>query len=123
MNTDSFKQRQLLFQGGSNQVNAPSLKPRASASAPLTNKEMFEPKSKNSSTNINNNKNNNQESNSTQKKSNANNSNAILKLANQMENKIKNLNEDRRKSLHTDQKLDLNILKENPNKKAINKLD
>ena len=122
MKTDSFKQRQLLFQGGSNQANAPPPKPRASA--PLINKEMFEPKSKNSSTNINNNKNNNnQETNSTQKKSNVNNPNPILKLANQMENKIKNLNEDRRKSLHTDEKIDLNISKENLSKKVINKLD
>ena len=120
MNTDSFKQRQLLFQGG-NQVNTPTLKPRSSA--PL-NKEMFEPKSKNSFTNINNIKNNNnQETNSTQKKSNANNQNPIFKLANQMENKIKNLNEEKRKSLNTDEKIDLNILKENQSKKPINKMD
>ena len=118
MNTDSFKQRQLLFQSGSSQGNAP---PKPRASAPLINKDMFEPKSKNNNTNTNNNKiNNTQES---QKKTNVNSSNPFLKIANKMENKKKDINDEsiKRKSFQTEEKIDLNISKDNLSKKNINK--
>ena len=121
MNTDSFKQRQLLFQGGGNQNNLPS---NARASVGF-NRNIFEPKSKANNTNANennNNKNNNQETNNVQKKNNIN-TNPILKLANQMENKMKNMNEDpnKRKSFQSDQ-IDVNNIssKNEQNKKLVN---
>ena len=88
MNTSSFKERQLLFQGGGSDKTNPPLKDKQSN--PLKNKEMFEPKNKNN--NSNNNKNNLQETKTIPKKN--ENINPILKLANQMENKIKNKIED-----------------------------
>ena len=95
MNTDSFKQRQLLFQGGNNP-------PKPRPSAPLINKDMFEPKSKS---------NNAQEPSTTHKM--RINSNPILKIVNQMENK--NKGEDKKNSLKLEEKKDLNISKENKN--------
>ena len=97
MNTDSFKQRQLLFQGGNNP-------PKPRPSAPLINKDMFDPKSKN---------NNTQEPNTTHKKS--INSNPILKIANQMENKNKGEDSSKKNSMKLEEKKDLNISKENKN--------
>ena len=102
MNTDSFKQRQLLFQGGSNPPN-PQPKPRPSA--PLINKDMFEPKSKN---------NNTQEISTAHKKS--INSNPILKIVNQMENKNKGEDLSKKNLMKLEEKKDLNISKENKNK-------
>ena len=115
MNTDSFKKRQLLFQSGGNQGNAIA-KPRASA--PFINKEIFELKPKNNSTNSNNNKNSPQEPNLLQK--NNSNTNPILKLANQMENKKNNNADDsfKRKSIQFNDKKDSNN-KENFQKKIL----
>ena len=50
MNTNSFKERQLLFQGGGNKTNAP---PKERQSLPIINKDIFEPKTKNNNTNKN----------------------------------------------------------------------
>ena len=111
MNTDSFKQRQLLFQGGGNPVNTQP-KPRTSVTS--LNKDLLVAKY-NSSTN-NNNKNIMQDK-SFQKK-NTLNPNSILKIASQMENKKKNVNDDtnKRKSSQLDDKIDLNISKEKSSK-------
>ena len=110
MNTDSFKQRQLLFEGGNNPVNS---QPKPRPSAPLINKDIFEPKSKN---NISNN-------NSIRKGSNVDDSNTIYKkstlsskIENQMENKIKSEVLVKRNTMKLEDKKDLNIGKENKNK-------
>ena len=111
MNTNSFKERQLLFQGGGNKTNAP---PKERQSLPLINKDMFEPKAKSN----NSNKNIVQEDKILKKKS-----NDILKFANQIGNKIKAKNEEdstKKKQAPTDNKDNLNNskndIKQNQNK-------
>ena len=111
MNTNSFKERQLLFQGGGNKTNAP---PKERQSLPLINKDIFEPKAKNN----NSNKNIVQEDKILKKKS-----NDILKFANQIGNKIKTKNEEdstKKKQAPTDNKDNLNNskndIKQNQNK-------
>ena len=110
MNTNSFKERQLLFQGGGNKTNPP----KERQSLPLINKDMFEPKAKNN----NSNKNLVQEDKILKKKS-----NDILKLANQIGNKIKTKNEEdstKKKQVQPDNKNNLNNsksdIKQNLNK-------
>ena len=111
MNTNSFKERQLLFQGGGNKTNAP---PKERQSLPLINKDIFEPKAKSN----NSNKNIVQEDKILKKKS-----NDILKFANQIGNKIKTKNEEdstKKKQAPTDNKDNLNNskndIKQNQNK-------
>ena len=111
MNTNSFKERQLLFQGGGNKTNAP---PKERQSLPLINKDIFEPKAKSN----NSNKNIVQEDKILKKKS-----NDILKFANQIGNKIKAKNEEdstKKKQAPTDNKDNLNNskndIKQNQNK-------
>ena len=86
MNTDSFKQRQQIFQGGGNQTSA---QPKSKLSGNHLNKEILEPKSKNSNSNINSKKNIIEENNISHKKINIISNNPILKNANQMEDKKK----------------------------------
>ena len=114
MNTNSFKERQLLFQGGGNKTNPP----KERQSLPLINKDMFEPKAKNN----NSNKNLVQEDKILKKKS-----NDILKLANQIGNKIKTKNEEdstKKKQVQPDNKNNLNNsksdIKQNLNKSLKN---
>ena len=111
MNTNSFKERQLLFQGGGNKTNAP---PKERQSLPLINKDIFEPKAKSN----NSNKNIVQEDKILKKKS-----NDILKFANKIGNKIKAKNEEdstKKKQAPTDNKDNLNNskndIKQNQNK-------
>ena len=111
MNTNSFKERQLLFQGGGNKTNAP---PKERQSLPLINEDIFEPKAKSN----NSNKNIVQEDKILKKKS-----NDILKFANQIGNKIKIKNEEdstKKKQAPTDNKDNLNNskndIKQNQNK-------
>ena len=111
MNTNSFKERQLLFQVGGNKTNAP---PKERQSLPLINKDIFEPKAKSN----NSNKNIVQEDKILKKKS-----NDILKFANQIGNKIKTKNEEdstKKKQAPTDNKDNLNNskndIKQNQNK-------
>ena len=108
MNTDSFKQRQLIFQNsGANQGNAKS---KLRQSVPLMNKDNIISKINNNTTNTN--KNAQQETNNSLKKNNIS-SNAILKIANQMENKNKNQNEPKSNSKNTNiDKIQKNIKKE-----------
>ena len=90
MNTDSFKQRQQLFQSGNsgnNQSNAEA-KPRLSNS--FMNKDLFEPKPKNSNSNLNLKKNVAQDT--LQKKNDP--SSNILKIASQLENKKKMIKDE-----------------------------
>ena len=121
MNTDSFKQRQLLFQSGGNQSKE---QPKPRPSAPLINKDIFETKSKNSNSN-NNNKTINSELNNNLKKTNSLNSNSILKIANQMKSKNNNNINDipGRKSIPIEPKTDLNLSKDNILKKTETKKD
>ena len=113
MNTDSFKQRQLLFQGGGNSVNTQQ---KGRISVPIVNKDFLVTKYNSSNTN-NNNKNNNLDK-SFQKK----NTNSILEIASTLENKKKNTNDDfiKRKSVQIDDKIDLNISKEKSAKPNLN---
>jgi len=111
MNTNSFKERQLLFQGGGNKANDP---PKERQSVPLINKDMFEPKTKSN----NSNKNIVQDDKILKKKS-----NDILKMANQFQNKIKSKNEEdptKKKQVLPDNKNNLNNsksdIKQNLNK-------
>ena len=124
MNTDSFKQRQLLFQTGNNQSNNP---PKSRQSLPIINKDIFEPKSKTSNTNINNKNNNQETNNNTQKKLNMS-TNPILKIANQMESKMKTINDDQMKrksvqidSMATDLNTSKDLISKNEPKKILNK--
>ena len=114
MNTDSFKQRQLLFQGGGNTANTQQ---KARTSVPAVNKDFLVNKF-NSANNNNSNKNNAPDK-SFQKK---NTTNSILKIANQMENKKKNTNDEfnKRKSVQIEDKIDLNVSKEKSSKPNLN---
>ena len=121
MNTDSFKQRQLLFQTGGNQSNNP---PKVRQSLPILNKDIFQPKSKTSNTNINNKNNNQETNNTTQKKLNMS-TNPILKIANKMESKMKIINDDqkKRKSVQVDtMAIDLNTSKDSISKNEPKKI-
>ena len=121
MNTDSFKQRQLLFQTGGNQSNNP---PKVRQSLPILNKDIFQPKSKTSNTNINNKNNNQETNNNTQKKLNMS-TNPILKIANKMESKMKIINDDqkKRKSVQVDtMAIDLNTSKDSISKNEPKKI-
>ena len=126
MNTDSFKKRQQLFQSGSSQSNVESkfqpnteAKPRLSSS--YMNKDLFEPKSKNNIPNLSLKKTITQDNpNSSQIKVNPNSN--ILKIASQLENKKKMLNEESKKknSIQIDEKTDVNVSKDNLLKKNFN---
>ena len=121
MNTDSFKQRQLLFQTGGNQSNN---QPKVRQSLPILNKDIFQPKSKTSNTNINNKNNNQETNNTTQKKLNMS-TNPILKIANKMESKMKIINDDqkKRKSVQVDtMAIDLNTSKDSISKNEPKKI-
>jgi len=104
MNTDSFKQRQLIFQNSS--ANQGNIKPKPRQSAPLINKDMFESKSKNNNINYNISKNVSQEANIPQKKNNLS-TNPILKIANQMESKNKSNQSDLKNSINEKSQKDI----------------
>ena len=54
MNTDSFKQRQQLFQSGNSQSLSQSyIEPKPRLSSSYMNKDLFEPKPKNNNINLN----------------------------------------------------------------------
>ena len=91
MNTDSFKQRQQLFQSGNSQSLSQSyIEPKPRLSSSYMNKDLFEPKPKNNNINLNVKKNITQDT--PQKKINP--SSNILKIASQMGNKKKMMNDE-----------------------------
>ena len=102
MNTDSFKQRQLLFQGGNAQQNS-NTQQKPKPSTPMINKDIFEPKSRNTISNLTTKDNITKEQN-TSKRKNTINSNPILKIANQMENKVKIDDSFKRNTLKLEEK-------------------